>query len=173
MRHSPCIDYELRCCSLGWVLVAATQQGVCAILMGDDSQALIQDLRRRFPRATLEEDPLQGARQEWVAQVVSHLERPQGELKAPLHPHGTAFQRQVWQALTQVPAGTTISYTQLARTLGKPQSARAVAQACAANPLAVAVPCHRVLRKNGDLSGYRWGPHRKRELLAREASRVP
>lgn len=153
-------------CSLGCILVAASERGVCAILLGDGPEQLLHDLERRFPRAEL-----LGADarfEQLVAQVVGLIERPQQDAKLPLDIRGTAFQQRVWRALSNIPVGTTMSYSQLAAAIGEPRSARAVAQACAANALAVAIPCHRVVRTDGGLSGYRWGVERKRTLLARE-----
>ncbi len=154
-------------CSLGSILVAASDRGVCAILLGDDPEALARDLQDRFPRAEL----IGGDRdfERIVAKVVGFVEAPGLGLDLPLDVRGTAFQQRVWQALRKIPAGSTASYTEIARRLGLPRSVRAVAQACAANPLAVAIPCHRVLRTDGALSGYRWGVERKRALLEREA----
>ena len=154
-------------CSLGSILVAATGKGVCAILLGGDPAALVHDLERRFARATL----IGGDRafEQVVARVVGLVERPGTGGDLPLDIRGTAFQQRVWQALRRIPAGTTASYSALASSLGAPGAARAVASACAANPLAVAIPCHRVVRTDGGLSGYRWGVERKRALLAREA----
>jgi AraC family transcriptional regulator of adaptative response/methylated-DNA-[protein]-cysteine methyltransferase len=153
--------------SLGSILVAATARGVCAILLGDDPEALAHDLERRFPRARLI-----GADRDFetlVARVVGLVEQPRLGTQLPLDIRGTAFQQRVWQALSEIPTGTTATYAQIAGAIGAPRAVRAVAQACAANPLAVAIPCHRVVRTDGDLSGYRWGVERKRELIAREA----
>ncbi|MBL8715426.1 MAG: bifunctional DNA-binding transcriptional regulator/O6-methylguanine-DNA methyltransferase Ada [Myxococcales bacterium] len=159
------IRFAIGECSLGSILVAATARGVCAILLGDDPEALAHDLERRFPRAELlGADP---AFEALVAEVVGLVERP-GKSDLPLDIRGTAFQQRVWRALTAVPPGETTTYSALARALGAPKSARAVAQACAANALAVAIPCHRVVRTDGSLSGYRWGVERKRRLLERE-----
>ncbi len=158
MRHS----------SLGRVLVAQTAHGISAILLGDDPAVLRLDLQNRFPSATLQESD--AALDLLATQVVQMIESPARELDAPLDMHGTGFQRDVWCALRDIPAGSTATYTDIANRIGRPKSARAVAQACAANPLAVVVPCHRVLRRDGQLSGYRWGVERKRELLAREAT---
>jgi len=155
-------------CSLGSILVAASDRGVCAILMGDDPDALARDLQDRFPRARLIGDDEQFER--LVAKVVGFVEAPGLGLDLPLDVRGTAFQQRVWQALREVPAGATVSYTDLAQRIGAPKSVRAVAQACAANPLAVGIPCHRVVRRNGALSGYRWGVERKRALIEREAA---
>jgi AraC family transcriptional regulator of adaptative response/methylated-DNA-[protein]-cysteine methyltransferase len=154
--------------SLGAILVAATDAGVCAILIGDDPEALARDLQDRFPRAELiGADP---TFETIVAKVISLVERPGQSLDLPLDIRGTAFQRRVWDALRQLKGGETVSYGEIARRIGAPASARAVAQACAANRLAVAVPCHRVVRTDGALSGYAWGVERKRALLKREAA---
>jgi AraC family transcriptional regulator of adaptative response/methylated-DNA-[protein]-cysteine methyltransferase len=155
-------------CSLGSILVAQTAEGVCAILLGDDPDALVRDLQDRFPRARL----IGGDRafERVVARVVGFVETPRLGLDLPLDIRGTAFQQRVWQALREVPAGSTVSYSELAARLGAPRAARAVAAACAANPLAVAIPCHRVVRRDGDVSGYRWGAERKRMLLGKEGA---
>ena len=155
-------------CSLGSILVAATDKGVCAILLGDDPQALTEDLQDRFAQAELI-----GGDAEFealVAKVVGLVEQPRLGLDLPLDVRGTAFQQRVWQALREIPAGETASYAQVAESIGKPAAVRAVAQACAANALAIAIPCHRVVRNDGALSGYRWGVERKRVLLDREAA---
>jgi AraC family transcriptional regulator of adaptative response/methylated-DNA-[protein]-cysteine methyltransferase len=154
-------------CSLGAILVAQSERGICAILLGDDADALTRDLQDRFPQATLIGGDT--AFEQLVAQVVGFVEAPAVGLDLPLDIRGTAFQQRVWQALRTIPAGATASYTDIATRIGAPQAVRAVAQACAANPLAVAIPCHRVVRHDGALSGYRWGIERKRTLLAREA----
>ncbi|HET8622666.1 MAG TPA: bifunctional DNA-binding transcriptional regulator/O6-methylguanine-DNA methyltransferase Ada [Gemmatimonadales bacterium] len=154
-------------CSLGSVLVARSGQGVCAILLGDDPDQLARTLQERFPRAELiGGDP---AFEELVAKVIGIVEAPSHGLDLPLDVRGTAFQQRVWRALRDVPAGATVSYAEIAKRIGAPTAVRAVAQACSANPLAVAIPCHRVVRTDGALSGYRWGVERKRALLAREA----
>jgi AraC family transcriptional regulator of adaptative response/methylated-DNA-[protein]-cysteine methyltransferase len=155
--------------SLGAVLVGATDRGVCAVLIGDDPAELAHDLERRFPRARL----VGGDRdfEQLVARVVGLVERPATGAELPLDIRGTAFQERVWRALCRVPAGETVTYAELARSMGAPRAIRAVAAACAANPLAVAIPCHRVVRTDGDLAGYRWGVERKRALLARETRR--
>ena len=153
-------------CSLGAILVAQSLRGVCAILLGDDPNALVHDLQDKFPKAELV-----GADHDFeqlIAQVVGFIEAPGLGLNLPLDLRGTAFQERVWQALRDIPAGRTASYAQIAQRIGAPTSSRAVAQACGANSLAVAIPCHRVVRSNGDLSGYRWGVERKRQLLERE-----
>ena len=154
-------------CSLGSILVAATERGVCAILLGDDPEALVHDLERRFARAKLIGGD--AAFEEVVAKIVGLVERPRANVRLPLDVRGTAFQRRVWQALREIPAGSTRSYAEIAAEIGAPKAVRGVAQACAANVLAVAIPCHRVLRSDGGVSGYRWGVERKRALLEREA----
>jgi len=153
--------------SLGSVLVAASEKGVCAISMGDDPDALVRDLQDRFPKAHLV-----GGDEEFertVAKVIGFIEAPKTGLDLPLDVQGTAFQQKVWQALREIPAGSTVSYTDIAQRIGAPKAVRAVAQACASNGLAVAIPCHRVVRNDGNLSGYRWGVQRKSALLEREA----
>lgn len=153
-------------CSLGSILVAATDKGICAILLGDDPDLLARDLQDRFSKAELIGGD--GAFELWVAQVIAFVETPALGLDLPLHVRGTAFQQRVWQALRDIPAGGTASYSQIAERIGFPKEARAVAKACASNGIAVAIPCHRVVRKDGSLSGYRWGVERKRALLVRE-----
>jgi AraC family transcriptional regulator of adaptative response/methylated-DNA-[protein]-cysteine methyltransferase len=154
-------------CSLGSILVAASAKGICAILLGDDAEALTRDLQDRFPKANLVGGD--AAFEHWMAQVVGFVEAPRVGLELPLDIRGTAFQRRVWRALSEVPPGSTTSYAEIAKRLRAPKAVRAVAQACAANTLAVAIPCHRVVRTDGGLSGYRWGVARKRALLEREA----
>ena len=161
------IQFATRRCSLGTVLVARSEQGICAILLGDEPGMLARDLQERFPKAKL--SPGTDGFERLVSTVVKFVEAPGLGLDLPLDARGTAFQQRVWQALREIPAGETASYTEIAVRIGAPGSARAVAQACGANALAVAIPCHRVVRADGDLSGYRWGIERKRELLAREA----
>lgn len=165
------IWYAVGRCSLGRVLVAATERGVCAILLGDDPTDLRADLAERFPNAHLIEPAADFA--DWVSQVVHLVDDPSHApgLTLPLDIRGTAFQRRVWEVLREIPPGETASYGQVAERMGSPKSARAVATACASNALAVAIPCHRVVRGNGDLSGYRWGVERKRRLLEQEQER--
>lgn len=152
--------------SLGEILVAESQRGICAILLGDDPEKLIAELQNSFPQAELVGgDPDFEQR---IAVIVGFVEQPQIGLDLPLDIRGTAFQQRVWQALRDIPAGTTASYADIARKIGSPNSVRAVAGACAANLLAVAIPCHRVVKTDGNISGYRWGVERKRSLLARE-----
>lgn len=163
------IRWGVATCWLGYVLVAATERGVCAILLGDSRAELSEDLAGRFPRATLEEAAKDSDFTAWVDRTVAFLRDPGGQLDVPLDVAGTAFQQQVWAALREVRAGETASYAEVANRIGKPHAARAVAQACAANPVAVAIPCHRVVRSDGSVSGYRWGEERKRALLRRES----
>ncbi|MGI9041860.1 MAG: bifunctional DNA-binding transcriptional regulator/O6-methylguanine-DNA methyltransferase Ada [Gemmatimonadales bacterium] len=153
-------------CSLGSILVARSERGVCAILLGDDPDLLARNLQDRFPRATLIGGDNEFER--LVSRVVGFVEAPRLGLDLPLDVRGTAFQQRVWQALQDIPPGATASYTEIASRIGSPTSVRAVAGACAANALAVAIPCHRVVRSDGGLSGYRWGVERKRALLQRE-----
>ncbi|WP_137820334.1 bifunctional DNA-binding transcriptional regulator/O6-methylguanine-DNA methyltransferase Ada [Pseudomonas sp. 2FG] len=154
-------------CSLGSILVAQSERGVCAILLGDDPDLLARDLQDRFPLANL----LGGDSdfEQLVAKVVGFVEAPAIGLELPLDVRGTAFQQRVWQALRDIPPGSTASYSEIAQRIGSPRAVRAVAGACAANALAVAIPCHRVVRNDGGLSGYRWGVERKRALLDLEA----
>ncbi len=154
-------------CSLGSILVARSERGVCTILLGDDPEALARDLQDQFPGASLIGDDPEF--EQLVARVVGFVEAPGIGLDLPLDVRGTAFQQRVWQSLREIPVGSTASYSEIARRIGSPKAVRAVAEACAANVLAVAIPCHRVVRTDGTLSGYRWGVERKRALLLREA----
>jgi AraC family transcriptional regulator of adaptative response/methylated-DNA-[protein]-cysteine methyltransferase len=153
-------------CSLGSILVARSERGICSILLGDDPDALTRDLQDQFPQADLIGGD--AGFEQLVSKVVGFVEEPALGLDLPLDVRGTAFQQRVWQALQKIPSGSTASYTDIARRIGSPKSVRAVAQACGANVLAVAIPCHRVVRNDGALSGYRWGVERKRALLERE-----
>lgn len=153
-------------CSLGAILVAASSKGIAAILLGDDPAPLLEDVQKRFPHATFIGGD--AAFEKRVARVIGLVERPGVAHTLPLDVQGTAFQHRVWLALRDIPPGTTSSYQEIAERIGKPKSVRAVAGACAANPVAVAIPCHRVVRTDGGLSGYRWGIDRKRALLQRE-----
>lgn len=166
-RETEMISFATAPCALGHVLVAASETGVCAILLGDDPKALARDVRERFLEATTAEDARLTA---WIAKVARFITATRGELDVPLDPRGTAFQQRVWGALRAIPAGRTASYAAIAACIGAPRSVRAVAQACGANPLAVAIPCHRVVGGDGGIAGYRWGVARKRALLAREAA---
>jgi len=155
-------------CSLGSILVAQSTKGVCAILLGGEPDALVRDLQDRFPHAALIGGD--AAFESTIAKVIAFIERPASGLELPLDVRGTAFQQRVWRALREIPVGSTASYSEIAARIGAANSARAVAQACAANTLAVAIPCHRVVRTDGSLSGYRWGVERKQRLLAREGA---
>jgi AraC family transcriptional regulator, regulatory protein of adaptative response / methylated-DNA-[protein]-cysteine methyltransferase len=157
-------------CSLGSILVAASELGICSIAIGHDPNMLVRELQDRFPNAVLIGADKQFERM--VAQVVAFVENPSAGLELPLHVQGTAFQQRVWKALCEIPCGTTCTYSELAQKLGQPNATRAVAGACAANKLAVAIPCHRVVRTNGSLSGYRWGVERKEKLLHVEGARI-
>jgi AraC family transcriptional regulator of adaptative response/methylated-DNA-[protein]-cysteine methyltransferase len=160
------IRFAVGQCSLGAILVAQSQRGICAILLGDDPDALVRDLQDQFPKAQLIGGDAEFER--LIAQVVGFIEAPSIGLHLPLDVQGTAFQERVWQVLREIPPGTTVSYAQIAERIGSPTAVRAVAQACGANHIAVAIPCHRVVRRDGDIAGYRWGVDRKRELLRRE-----
>lgn len=162
------IRFAIGECTLGAILVAASARGICTIALGDAPEKLLNELQDQFPRAHL----VGGDRafEEWVAKVVGFVETPSLGLDLPLDIRGTAFQQRVWQALKEIPVGSTVSYTDIANRINMPKAARAVAGACAANKLAVAIPCHRVVRSDGDLSGYRWGIERKHALLERESA---
>lgn len=162
------IRFAIGKCSLGEILVAATDKGVCAIFLGDDPETLVHDLERQFPRAEL--IGADASFEALVARVVALVESREHGDALPLDIRGTAFQERVWKALTTIPAGSTVTYSELARAIGAPRSVRAVAHACASNAIAVAIPCHRVVRLDGTLAGYRWGIERKRSLLANEGS---
>jgi AraC family transcriptional regulator of adaptative response/methylated-DNA-[protein]-cysteine methyltransferase len=160
------IRFAVARCSLGDIVVARSKRGVCAILLGDDPEQLVRDLQDQFPNAVL--IGADAAFEELVARVVAFVEAPSLGLDLPLDIRGTAFQERVWRALRATRPGDTVSYAEIAKRIGRPSAVRAVAQACAKNHLAVAIPCHRVVRSDGGLSGYRWGIERKRELLDRE-----
>jgi len=161
------IRFAIGQCALGAILIAQSERGICAIALGDDPDALARDLQDQFPRARLIGGD--AGFEALVAKVVGFVEAPRVGLDLPLDVRGTAFQQRVWQALREIPAGETASYSEIAERIGSPKSVRAVAQACGANALAVAIPCHRVVRSDGSLSGYRWGVERKSALLRREA----
>ena len=164
------IRYAVAQCYLGWVLVAVTDRGICAIDLGDRPESLVDRLRARFPEAELVEgDPTLAG---WMDLILAFLDSPSEGLDLPLDIQGTAFQRRVWLALREIAPGSTASYGEVAARIGNPKAARAVAQACATNVLAVAVPCHRVIRSDGQIGGYRWGSERKRILLEREAQEL-
>lgn len=160
------LHFAIGQCALGAILVASSAKGVAAILLGDDPDALVRDLQNQFPKAHLIGGDAEY--EKLVAQVVGFVEAPRIGLDLPLDIRGTAFQQRVWQALREIPAGSTASYAEIAARIGNPSAVRAVAGACAANALAVAIPCHRVIRTDGALSGYRWGVPRKRRLLETE-----
>lgn len=157
-------------CSLGRVLVAVTERGVCAAAFGESEASLVEELHRRFPKATIERVNLSNDDDiaALVREVVAMVEAPEAKSNVPIDLIGTAFQQKVWRALREIPAGATISYSELARRIGAPKAVRAVGTACGNNPVAVVVPCHRVVREDGELGGYRWGLSRKKMLLARE-----
>jgi AraC family transcriptional regulator of adaptative response/methylated-DNA-[protein]-cysteine methyltransferase len=164
------IRYTIVSTWLGWAIVAATERGLCMTALGDNRAALEAELRRRFPAAELR--PADAALSGWAERVERYITRPGDTLDLPLDIRGTAFQARVWRALQKIPPGQTATYTEIAAALGQPRAVRAVAQACASNKLAVVVPCHRVVRRDGDLAGYRWGVERKRALLAKERDAV-
>ncbi|WP_313387875.1 bifunctional transcriptional activator/DNA repair enzyme AdaA [Achromobacter aegrifaciens] len=161
------IRFAVAQCSLGALLVAASDTGICEIALHENPEQLVRNLQDRFKAARLigADAQFEG----WVAAVVGFVEDPSRGLDLPLDVRGTAFQRQVWQALREIPVGETATYTDIAERIGSPRAVRAVARACATNNIALAIPCHRVVRTDGSLAGYRWGIDRKRELIAREA----
>lgn len=161
------VAYTISPCPLGCLLVAATDQGICAVHLGDAESELAGLLAEDFPAASLQPD--HDALQRWSAVLIAHLSGQQTELDLPLDVAGSAFQRRVWQALQAIPYGSTRTYSQVAAAIGQPTAARAVARACATNPAALVIPCHRVVRESGHLSGFRWGIERKTALLALEA----
>ena len=161
------VRYAIGECSLGRCLVGESERGICAILLGDDDATLTEELLTLFPKA--ERETLEGEFARRIERVISAIDDHTVPLALPLDIRGTAFQQRVWQALRDIPRGETASYRQVAQTIGSPGAVRAVAGACAANKLAVIIPCHRVVRHDGALSGYRWGPERKALLLKREA----
>lgn len=153
--------------TLGAVLVAATERGVCAILLGHDGEMLLRELQDLFPNAVIVAGDA-GFRR-WVGRAITMVNEPEQAIDLPLDIRGTAFQQRVWDELRRIPAGTTTTYTSLAKKIGRPKAVRAVASACASNRIAIAIPCHRVIRLSGNPAGYRWGLERKKELLQREA----
>lgn len=163
--------FSIAPCVLGLFLVARSEQGVCAILLGDDAAELARDLQRRFPEATLHEAGAKLA--PLVSEVATFLARPAAGFDAVLDMRGSAFHQRVWKALREIPAGSTETYGHVAARIGAPEAAKEVGEACAANVLAVAIPCHRVVRKDGGLAAYRWGVRRKRALLELEKSVRP
>ena len=166
----PAVVYTVAPCPLGKLLVAATAQGLCAVRLGDDEEDLVAMLASEFPAARPARDNERLA--SWVAAIQDYLAGRRTQLDLPLDVRGTAFQQLVWQALQAIPCGSVRSYSQVAQAIGQPTAARAVARACATNPAALVIPCHRVVRENGGLSGYRWGIQRKEALLALEAAHL-
>ena len=162
------IKYTIADCLLGRVLVAATEKGVCAVRLGDSDRTLESDLLREYPAADVTRDEKTLAK--WVEQLVDHLAGKRPHLDLPLDVQATAFQWTVWEKLGEIPYGSTRSYSDVARAIGRPTATRAVARACATNPVALVIPCHRVVREDKSLGGYRWGLERKKALLAREAT---
>jgi AraC family transcriptional regulator of adaptative response/methylated-DNA-[protein]-cysteine methyltransferase len=162
------IGYSITKSALGKVLVAATDRGVSAVYLGDAEDKLVQELRDEYPRAEI--SAAADSFQRWVKEIVHRVEGKPPRVELPLDLQATAFQRRVWQELQRIPRGTTRTYTQVAKSLGNPRAGRAVARACATNPVSIVVPCHRVIRQDGDLAGYRWGLSRKEQLLAQERS---
>lgn len=160
------IKYTTAKSSLGEVLVAATERGVSAVYLGDADAKLVAELKREYPQADI--SPEKGALSAWVTEIVSRIEGTAPRRELPLDLQATAFQRRVWQELQRIPRGTTKTYSEVAASIGKPRAVRAVARACATNPVSIVVPCHRVVRTDGNLAGYRWGLNRKTELLRRE-----
>jgi AraC family transcriptional regulator, regulatory protein of adaptative response / methylated-DNA-[protein]-cysteine methyltransferase len=163
------IGYAVAKSSLGIVLVAATDRGISAVYLGEKEKTLVTELRREYPRAAIHASP--GEHEKWIREIVKRVEGDPPSLELPLDVQATAFQRRVWQELQKIPVGATRSYSQMARALGRPSSVRAVARACATNPVSIVVPCHRVIRRDGQLAGYRWGIQRKEKLLEREGAR--
>jgi len=164
------IGYTVANSTLGKVLVAATTRGVSAVYLGEKPESLVDALRKEYPRAEIQRT--QGANEQWLREILHRIEGDAPSLDLPLDVQATAFQRRVWQELQKIPRGTTRTYSQVARALGKPRSVRAVARACATNPVSIVVPCHRVIRMDGTLAGYRWGLQRKEKLLERESARL-
>ncbi len=166
IRAAATIGFAIAPCSLGFVIIAVSEQLIRSIMVGDDPEMLVSDLQNQYPNDAIEvADKDQGL----VAQVVGLIDRPEQAAELPLDIRGTEFQMRVWGALQSVPPGSTVSYASLAEQIGAPDAAQAVARACAANPMAVAIPCHRAVQADGELAGYRWGVERKRALLKREA----
>ena len=161
------IGYSIAKSSLGKVLVAATDRGVSAVYLGDGDANLVDELRNEYPRAEI--SPASHTFDRWIQEIVQRVEGNPPRLELPLDLQATAFQRRVWQELQRIPLGSTRTYSQIARALGNPKAVRAVARACATNPVSIVVPCHRVIRGDGNLAGYRWGLSRKQQLLARES----
>ncbi len=164
------IGFTVAPSSLGKVLVAGTERGISAVYLGDDERTLVSALQKEYPRAEIARSA--ASNESWLKEILSRVEGHAPSKDLPLDVQATAFQRRVWQELQKIPLGATRTYTQVARALGKPNSVRAVARACATNPTSVVVPCHRVIRTDGELAGYRWGLQRKQKLLEREGARA-
>ena len=164
------IGYAIAKSSLGRILVGATERGISAVYLGDADAKLVDDLREEYPKAEI--SAAGDSFERWVKEIVQRVEGNPPRLELPLDLQATAFQRRVWQELQRIPRGTTRTYTQVARALGSPKAVRAVARACATNPVSIVVPCHRVIREDGSLAGYRWGLSRKEQLLAQERAAV-
>jgi AraC family transcriptional regulator of adaptative response/methylated-DNA-[protein]-cysteine methyltransferase len=162
------IAYTIAKSPLGKVLVGATEKGVSAVYLGDSNEKLVSALREEYPRADLV--PATENYERWVKEIVQRIDGQQPHMEVPLDLQATAFQRRVWQELQKIPRGSTRTYSQVAKAVGNPRAVRAVARACATNPVSIVVPCHRVVREDGKLAGYRWGLGRKEELLAKEKS---
>lgn len=160
------IEYTIVRSVLGKVLVAATERGVSAVYLGDAQGKLVAELHQEYPRAKISQAT--GRAREWVSEIIQRIEGKPVQMDLPLDLQATAFQRRVWQELQRIPRGKTRTYSQVARALGQPKATRAVARACATNPVSIVVPCHRVVRQDGNLAGYRWGLARKERLLAAE-----
>ena len=165
------IDYTITQSPIGKVLVGATERGVSAVYFGDGEKTLVNELRAEYPQAVI--SPASRTFSDWVQAIVHHLEGKQPRLDLPLDVQATAFQRRVWQELQRIPYGSTRTYAQVAQAIGKPRAVRAVARACATNPVSIVVPCHRVIRGDGSLAGYRWGLGRKEKLIEREKAAKP
>jgi AraC family transcriptional regulator of adaptative response/methylated-DNA-[protein]-cysteine methyltransferase len=166
IRTAATIGFAVAPCSLGFVIIAVSEQLIRSIMVGDDPEMLVSDLQNQYPNDAIE---VADKDEKLVAQVVNFIDRPEHATELPLDIRGTEFQMRVWGALQNVPPGSTVSYASLAEQIGAPQAVEAVAQACASNPLAVAIPCHRAVEAEGNLAGYRWGVERKKALLQREA----
>ena len=165
------IHYTIVNSPLGQLLVGATARGISALYLGKEDSPLETELRKEYPRAEIRHD--RNGMQGWVGKILEHLRGHEPNLDLPTDVQATAFQRRVWEELRKIPYGTTKTYSQVARAIGKPTAIRAVARACATNPVSVVVPCHRVVREDGNLAGYRWGLERKRELLEHEFAQKP
>jgi AraC family transcriptional regulator of adaptative response/methylated-DNA-[protein]-cysteine methyltransferase len=162
------IFFTITECSLGLVLVATNPIGICAIFLGDDANSLQTELQNRFPKVTLVN--AFNLNEEILVKLIRYIDAPKSKIDLPLDIQGTAFQKMVWDALLSIPCGKTVSYSEVANQINKPKAIRAIANACGANKLAVVIPCHRVIKNDGTLSGYRWGIDRKRKLLASESN---